>query len=183
MASLNFDASQVSPKDEPIPAGDYVAQIRDSEIKDTKAGTGQVLRLTWVILDGPFVGRTVFDRINVQNQNPTAEKIGQQTLSSICHTLGVLRLQDSIQLHNIPCKIGVKIKKDDQYGDSNEIKGYSAIGQRPSFAAPQQHAFAQPQPPAFTAQPQQFAPQQPMQQPMQQPAYQQPAGSAPPWAR
>jgi hypothetical protein len=169
MASLNFDASQVSPKDEPIPAGDYVAQIRDSEIKDTKAGTGQVLRLTWVILDGPFVGRTVFDRINVQNQNPTAEKIGQQTLSSICHTLGVLRLQDSIQLHNIPCKISVKIKKDDQYGDSNEIKGYSAIGQRPAFAAPQ---------------PQQFAPQQPAQQPAyQQPAPQQPAGSAPPWAR
>ena len=169
MASLNFDASQVSPKDEPIPAGDYVAQIRDSEIKDTKAGTGQVLRLTWVILDGPFVGRTVFDRINVQNQNPTAEKIGQQTLSSICHTLGVLRLQDSIQLHNIPCKISVKIKKDDQFGDSNEIKGYSAIGQRPAFAAPQA---------------QQFAPQQPMQQPAyQQPAPQQPAGSAPPWAR
>jgi hypothetical protein len=163
MASLNFDASQVSPKDEPIPAGDYVAQIRDSEIKDTKAGTGQVLRLTWVIIDGPFVGRTVFDRINVQNQNPTAEKIGQQSLSSICHTLGVMRLQDSIQLHNIPCKISVKIKKDDQYGDSNEIKGYSAIGgQRPAFAAPQQ----------------------PMQQPAyQQPAPQQPAGSAPPWAR
>ena len=170
MASLNFDASQVSPKDEPIPAGDYVAQIRDSEIKDTKAGTGQVLRLTWVILDGPFVGRTVFDRINVQNQNPTAEKIGQQTLSSICHTLGVLRLQDSIQLHNIPCKISVKIKKDDKHGDGNEIKGYSAIGQqRPAFAAPQ---------------PQQFAPQQPAQQPAyQQPAPQQPAGSAPPWAR
>jgi hypothetical protein len=158
MAILNFDASTVQPQDSfsPIPAGDYIAQVTDSSIKPTKSGSGMILNLTWTILDGQYTNRKVFDRINIQNQNPEAEKIGQRQLSAVCHATGVLKLQDSNQLHGRPCKITVKIRKDEQYGDSNEVKGYTqaagAVAAQPAFAAPQA-----------------MAPQA--------------AGSAPPWAR
>lgn len=137
MAQINFNAANVQPASsyDPIPAGDYIAQITDSSIKPTKAGTGMILNLTWTILDGQYVNRKVFDRVNVANQNPEAEKIGQQQLSSICHATGVLQLQDSNQLHGRPCKIKVKIRKDEQYGDSNEVKGVSAIAQGVGFVA------------------------------------------------
>jgi hypothetical protein len=154
MAILNFDASTVQPQDSfsPIPAGDYIAQVTDSSIKPTKSGTGMILNLTWTILDGQYANRKVFDRINIQNQNPEAEKIGQRQLSSVCHAANVMKLQDSNQLHGRPCKITVKIRKDEQYGDSNEVKGYAAAGASQSAApmmaaaanAPQQTASAAP---------------------------------------
>lgn len=157
MASLNFNAANVQPQDDfsPIPAGDYVAQVTDSSIKPTKSGSGMLLNLTWTILSGQFANRKVFDRVNIQNQNPEAEKIGQRQLSAICHAAGVMQLQDSNQLHGRPCSITVKIRQDAQYGDSNEVKAYKAAGQ----VAAQAPAFAQ-QAPAANA-----------------------ASSAPPWAK
>jgi hypothetical protein len=141
MASLNFNAANVQPQDDfsPIPAGDYVAQVTDSSIKPTKSGSGTLLNLTWTIISGQFANRKVFDRVNIQNQNPEAEKIGQRQLSAICHAAGVLQLQDSNQLHGRPCTITLKIRQDAQYGDSNEVKAYKAAGQTPAQAP----AFAQ----------------------------------------
>lgn len=137
MASFNFNAQNVAPQSafDPLPAGDYIAQITDSSIKPTKAGTGMSLSLTWTILDGQYVNRKVFDRINVQNQNPEAEKIGQSQLSAICHATGVMNLQDTQQLHMRPCKIKLKIRKDEQYGDSNEVKGVSAATGAPASSS------------------------------------------------
>lgn len=129
MASLNFDASTVQPQESfsPIPAGSYIAQIIESEIKPTSKGTGQMLTLRWQIVDGQYKGRLVFDRLNIVNQNPDAEKIGQRQLSAVCHATGVIKLQDSSQLHNKPVKIKVKIRSDANYGDSNEVAGYDAV--------------------------------------------------------
>lgn len=147
MAQLNFNAATVQPSQsfDPLPAGDYIAQITESSIKPTKAGTGMMLNLTWTVLDGQFANRKIFDRINVANQNPEAERIGQQQLSAICHAVGVLNLQDSNQLHGRPCKIKVKVRKDEQYGDSNEVKGVSAVaGAAPAAAGAPWQASAAP---------------------------------------
>ena len=129
MATLNFNAANVAPQSsfDLLPAGDYIAQVTESSLKPTKANTGMILNLTWTVLDGPYVNRKIFDRINIQNQNPEAEKIGQSQLSAICHAVGVLNLADSNQLHGRPCKLKVKVRKDEQWGDSNEVKGYSAV--------------------------------------------------------
>lgn len=159
MATFSFNASTVQPQDSfsPIPAGDYIAQVTDSTLKPTKAGTGMILNLTWTILDGQFVNRKVFDRINVQNQNPEAEKIGQRQLSSICHATGVMQLNDTNQLHGRPCKITVKIRKDDNYGDSNEVKAYAAAAgsmpAAPAAATPWAQPAAAPAPAAPSAAP------------------------------
>lgn len=143
MALLNFNAQTVSPESEfsPLPAGVYVAQVVESDVKQTKNGTGHYLQLTWKVLDGQHAGRLVFDRLNIANANETAQKIGQQQLSQLCHAVGVMQLQDSQQLHQRPCRIKIVVRKDDQYGDSNEVKGYEAVA---GMAAPAVPAFVPP---------------------------------------
>jgi hypothetical protein len=140
MAYYSFDSTQVAPAEEfsVLPAGTYHAIITESDVKPTKAGTGQRMNLTFRITDGPCANRVVFAGLNVANENPKAEEIGQRELSSLCHAVGVLKLQDTSQLHNIPVAIRVSIRKDDigQYPDRNEIKAFMAIPSHAPHAAP-----------------------------------------------
>jgi len=149
MATLNFNAQNVEPAEAftALPAGLYHAQIVESDLKQTKTGSGHYLQLTWKVLDGQHTGRLIFDRLNIANQNETAQKIGQQQLSALCHAVGILQVADSSQLHNKPCRIKVTVRKDDQYGDSNEVKGYEAAGGT-AASAPAMPAFAKPAAPA-----------------------------------
>lgn len=149
MAQLSFNATQVAPQQsfQLLPAGWYVVQITESEIKPTKNGTGQMLNLKLQVLDGDCKNRIIFGRLNIVNQNKTAEDIGQSQLSAICHAVGVLNLQDTAQLHNKPLRVKVKIRKDDtgQYEDQNEVSGFEAVkGAVPSAAAPGAAAPASP---------------------------------------
>lgn len=151
MAFLQFNAQSVEPQQsfDALPAGNYMAAISESDIVPTKSGTGQMLKLTWRVTDGPMKGRVIFDRLNIQNANPKAEEIGQRQLSALCHAAGVLQLQDTQQLHGIPMQIKVTVRRDEsgQYGDQNEVKDYRFVGGASAPAAP---AFA---PPAAAAKP------------------------------
>lgn len=147
MAQLNFDATNVPQAGlpDPLPAGDYTMQVVDSELKPTKAPGGMLLKLTLQVIDGQHAGRKVFDNINLQNANPVAVEIGQQQLSSYCHATGCIQLGDSQQLHGIPIRVKVTIRKSEQYGDSNEVKRVERLQQA---AAPgmQPMPTMQPQP-------------------------------------
>lgn len=141
MANLgtSFDASQVDPTNsfDPIPPGKYPMMFTDSEMKTTKEGTGQYLQLTAEVIDGPCKGRLIWTRLNLQNPNQTTVEIAQRELSAICHSVGVLQVQDSAQLHNLPFLATVKIRpaKGD-FDASNEIKNYEPLnGTAPKAAA------------------------------------------------
>lgn len=146
-----FDANNVDPAAdfEPIPDGEYLAMIIDSDICDTKSGTGQYLKVTHQIIDGPFNGRYIFANLNIVNQNATAQQIGQAQLSSICHATGVLHaIQDSAELHNKPMVIKVKyVPEKDGYRAKNEISAWKA-----AEGIPQQTAAPVTQPAANTTQ-------------------------------
>ena len=183
MAQLNFDATQVNPDQsfEPIPAGWYNMMIVESEMKPTRDGNGAYLQLTLKVIDGQYAGRQVFDRLNIQHQNPVVTEIAYRRLSAYCHATGVLQIQDSQQLHGIPLKARVSVRTDStgQYDPSNEVKAVKPINEETgTTAAPAQQGFqAQPQ----QAPAQQF-PQQGFQQPQQAPQQQwqqPPAQSAP----
>lgn len=126
MAAINFDASAVSPDVAfgPIPAGQYIAQVVDSDLKTNRAGTGQYIALQIEILDGEFKGRRVFSNLTISHTNKTAERIGQAHLSALCRAVGVMQLTDTAQLHGRPIKITVRIRKDEKYGESNEVTGF-----------------------------------------------------------
>ena len=144
MSALNFDATQHDPNVgfEPIPAGDYVAMVIESEVRATQAGTGSGLNLTWEILDGPYKGRRLWQWLNINNPSKQAEEIGQRELSNVCHAVGKLRVADSAELHNTPCTVKVKFTpagKDRKgvYRDArNEITSCQAL----DGAAPPQQA-------------------------------------------
>ena len=129
MANLNgFDANSVNPATdfEPLPAGKYLAIITDSEMKPTKSGSGNYLELTFQVIDGPFKGRMLWSRLNLDNPSTQAVQIAQGELSAICRAVGVMQPKDSIELHNLPLLVTVKCKKRDDTGDVvNEIKGYA----------------------------------------------------------
>ena len=129
MANLNgFDATKIDPATdfEPIPAGRYPAIITNSEMKSTKSGTGAYLELTFQVIDGQHKNRLLWSRLNLENPNVQAVQIANAELSALCRAVGVMQPKDSIELHNLPLVVTVKIKKREDTGDlTNEIKGYA----------------------------------------------------------
>lgn len=137
---LNFDATTVEPSTvsfDALPAGEYLAVITESVEKPTKAGTGSYLQLNLQVVDGPHKNRMLFDRLNLNNPNPTAVNIARETLSSICRAVGVMQPGDSAELHNRPMRVRVSVRNDPEYGTSNEIKGYMPASTTPLTQAPQ----------------------------------------------
>lgn len=142
MADLNgFNANQVDPTSEfdPIPAGKYLAVITESEMKPTRSGAGSYLQLTFQILEGPYKGRFVWARLNLDNPNATAVEIARAELSAICRAVGVMTPGDSVELHDLPLVITVKCRKRNDTGEiTNEVKGYAKRDALPAQAQPPQ---------------------------------------------
>ena len=127
MAQLNFDAREVKPSaaPDPIPAGKYLVEISESEMKETKNKDGSYLELVFTVVDGEYRGRKIWDRLCINHPNAKTVEIARANLSAICHAVGVLQPQDSAQLHGLPLVVGVRLKKNEQNGDMyNEVKGY-----------------------------------------------------------
>ena len=136
MVTLEFNANEVEPTTapDPIPAGKYLAEIVASEVKATKAGDGSYLQLEFTVIDGPYKGHKVWDRLCINHPNELTQRIAQGNLSAICRAVGVMQPRDSVELHNLPLVVTVKCKKREDTGDvANEVKGYakreSAVGQ------------------------------------------------------
>ena len=119
-----FDANSVEPSNFDVyPAGKYLSQIVSSEMRPTKDGRGQYLFLELDILEGPFAGRKLFDRLNLVNDNPDTVDIATRTLSSICRATGQMQVKDSEQLHLIALIADVRVRPPKgQYGESNSIR-------------------------------------------------------------
>ena len=145
-----FNAAEVEPNVAlvPVPAGDYEVIIIESVRKQNKAGTGAYLELVLQITKGQFQNRKLWDRLNIDNTSPIAQQIARGSLSAICRAVGVLTPHDSAELHNRPLVAKIVVKKDLEYGDKNEVKGYSA---RVLGAAPQATVTAPVQQPETTA--------------------------------
>lgn len=139
MASLNFNANEVEPTDfDVLPAGQYVAMITESEMKQTSAGNGRYLQLTFQILEGPCRNRRLWARLNLENLNADAVRISRRELFRICHAVGVMTPKDSCELHNLPLIISVKCSKRKDTGEmENRIASY---GRKDAAAQPQQAA-------------------------------------------
>lgn len=142
----NFVDYQASPDSDfdPIPSGEYPAVITASEMKQTKAGTGQYLELEHQICEGPYAGKRVWARLNLDNPHATAVKIANQHLAQIRHATGRMQVQDSAELHNIPMLIRVELEPagPKRERDGNEIKEWKALGGGPVAPVQQQRAPA-----------------------------------------
>ena len=130
MAALNFNAAEIQPQQsfDALPPGRYEAIISASEMKDTKAGTGQYLQLTFDVVGGQYEGRKLWSRLNLVNPNATAVQIAERELSAICHCVGILVPADSEELHDALLVIDVIQELNPMSGQqTNRIKGYSQV--------------------------------------------------------
>jgi hypothetical protein len=112
---------------EVVPAGWYVAQITDAEVKQTKSGTGEYIKIRYDIQGPTSQGRVVFGNLNVKNANPAAEKIGRQQLGDIMRSVGLSAVTDTDQLLGTTMQIKIDIRESEQYGPSNEVKAWKAL--------------------------------------------------------
>jgi hypothetical protein len=133
MAFLNetFDVNELPQGNggnfEPLPAGWYSVTISQAELKATKAGNGQYIKLRYDVTGPTHQGRVVFGNLNIKNANPKAEEIGRQQLGDIMRAIGLGKVTDTDQLIGGQIGIKLEIKQDEQYGAGNEVKGFKSL--------------------------------------------------------
>jgi len=122
----------------PVDPGWYSARVDEAFFKDTRAGDGEFLSVKFALTSKAVEGRIVFSMYNVKNPNPKAVQIGFSQLVSMLVALGndkskmgsiekpqILEMIDGKELN-----IKLKIKKDDTYGDKNEITSYKKLEEK-----------------------------------------------------
>lgn len=133
MAQFSFDTNTAPKSDrnfELLPLGWYTAQVTESEIVDLKSGQGQALKLTFEVLQEGYRNRKVWARLNIRHSgSPEAERIANEQLRALCESVGIVRMQDTVELHNKPVQIRVKVREDKsgQYEPSNEISAFKPV--------------------------------------------------------
>ena len=130
---------------DPLPDGWYSVKITGAELKNTKTSGGQYIAVKYAVLGPTHQGRIVFGNLNIKNQNTKAEEIGRQQLGEVMRAIGLNRVEDTDQLIGGDLQIKLVTKKDEQYGDKNEVKGFKAIVTTSSVLFKPEPAQAKPQ--------------------------------------
>lgn len=139
--NLSFDASGHQPQSfDLLPADWYTVILTDAEEKPTSKNNGTTNTdtyhsCTFEIIEGKFKGRKLFHNFNFNNSNEDAKRIAFDQLASICHAVGILKIDGIQQLFNKPMQAKVKVKaavmEDDgvteKYEARNEIKGFKGL--------------------------------------------------------
>ena len=125
---------------EPVPEGEYLAKATAAEVKETKNGRGQYIKMTLTILGPKFQGRKLFTNFNLINDNPEAARIGKQQVKSFMTAGGmsqeqINRFNDTDQLLGLTCKVRVSVDDDGgAYGPQNRIKSFKKPDNAPISA-------------------------------------------------
>jgi hypothetical protein len=120
-----------------IPNGKVLAQAIEAEVKDTKAGTGKILNVTFEVAEGPHEKRRVWASFNFRNASEKAEGIGRRDLAKFTKAISLGPFSDAEHLLFKPVIIDIGVQKGEgTYPDRNCVRGY--------------HAYAEHSPPART---------------------------------
>lgn len=122
--ALNFDPATVEDAAwDPIPDGEYTAQVISAEMQQPRSGDGHHVAVVWKIIDGPHTNREIRDWVAVSSSNSQRQKIGQQMLKAMSGAMGLTFVRNASDFCFKPAIIVVGTKKDDRNGeDRNRIK-------------------------------------------------------------
>lgn len=127
MADLSFDSTGVSTNDV-LPAKDYVMQVTATDVKANSKKNGMILKVEYTILEGDAKGRKIFGNINYKHANAKAQSIGQGQLAALMRAVGVTKMQNTSELHNIPFIGRVKIRAaQGDYDEQNELSKWKKL--------------------------------------------------------
>lgn len=135
MARLGADLSGSESQDfQPLPPGDYVVKIIDSEVGGSKTGEySQMVKWTLEVQGPTHAGRKLFDRMIIARASGFAPptdpskdpvRIGRAQLKTLAEKAGHPNpdfIGDTEELHGRVVTARVALSKDGEY---NEIKGY-----------------------------------------------------------
>jgi len=125
-----------------LPKGTYKAVIVKDELKPTQTG-GQQLILYVQVIEGPYAGTTIIDRLNIVNASKQAQAIAQGTLKKICIVLNQqYPILDTVVLYGRPLEILVgheefQSNKTGETLKSNKIRSYNKINSTSASAVKQ----------------------------------------------
>ena len=113
---------------EPIPDGWYEVLISSTQLKQTKAGTGEYIALRYNVLGPTHEGRVIVGKLNIRNPNPKTQDIGIRQLGELMRAIGLASVEDTDQL--IGGHLEVKVKISESSGGckiSNYVSNFRAI--------------------------------------------------------
>lgn len=140
----------------PIPPGEYLVHVVDSDMVENSRKDGHFIKLDLEVLEGEHAGRKLIERLNIDNPNQQAVDIAQRSLNAICVAVGKMSISDTNELHNVPMIAVVKVDPAKPYvkdgvempgSPSNSIRTYKpanggTVSAMPGGGAQQGHAPA-----------------------------------------
>ena len=130
---LNFDATKVMPAGEfgIIPAGQYPVSIVKAEWKTANSNENhkyiniEYKIISNALIDDKYKDRRVFEKLHLVNSNKQAVKIAQESLSSICRSIGRMQIANAAELlQGDPLKIKIVVKNSERWGERNEVSAH-----------------------------------------------------------
>jgi len=133
MSLVNLENVEAKSDYEPLPEGIYNLSIEEAHVQDTKAGTGQYIRVVFLVQDEKFKDRKVFHNFNIKNPSEKAVEIGLSQLKSMLLSAGKSdpNLEKVEDLYGLTCQAKIRIKQDETYGARNEISYFKIDRQGP----------------------------------------------------
>ena len=128
-----------------IPAGDYVAQIVEVDIRQPKSGDGHMLAFTWKICDGEYENRQIWQTLCYQHSNTQTQDIARKMLKDICVALGITEHVTDPEVFKFKparVRISIEVDKYGQYDDQNRIKRVRPLTEADAEAAEAESATA-----------------------------------------
>lgn len=128
MFDLNLDLEnvQASTGFDVMPAGTYSVQVTESDLAETKDGSGAYIKVTLTVIEGEFAKRKLFHNFNIKNKNEQAVQIGLSEIKALILASGATttKISSPEQLLGLECNVKIKIVKEDGYEDKNRIVSF-----------------------------------------------------------
>jgi hypothetical protein len=94
----------------PIPKGEYIACVKEVEMKPNSKGTGTLMTLTWQLLEAPHKNRLIWQTLNYHHQKPQVQSIARSQLTEVAKAMGLDQLTSPEQLYNRPVTVLLEIE-------------------------------------------------------------------------
>ena len=113
----------------PLPAEVYKVIVDDVNYQETRSGTGEYIKVKYIVQDGDYKDRVIFQNFNVKNDNEKAVQIGLAQLKGFLiavgygpETLGEVTRHGLLEMMDQKeVMVKLKIKSDPNFGDRNEV--------------------------------------------------------------
>jgi hypothetical protein len=134
MAQLNLDLSGYEPQGDfdPIPPGDYIIEVVDSDVSTSRAGN-PMAKFTFEVVGPSHAGRKIWDHFVLNNE------VALRRLKALAEAAGHKNpnyVRDTEELHGLRCEVRVAIEEQEGYPPKNKISSYRRPRQTSTPAVP-----------------------------------------------